>query len=117
MSTPQLTVIVPPDLADGYRLGGVHTEPAGTAAAAATVLNRLISAADPPGVVAVHAAYLRELGGRWQHRLSQPDRVLVVALPEGGPGRDPGHTGESLHDLLARAVGYELTFDPTGSTS
>jgi vacuolar-type H+-ATPase subunit F/Vma7 len=115
MSTPQVTVIVPPDLADGYRLGGVHTEPAGTAAAAATVLNRLISAG-PPGVIAVHAPYLRELGGRWQHRLSQPDRVLVVALPEGSRGRDPANSGESLRDLLARAVGYELTFDPTGST-
>jgi vacuolar-type H+-ATPase subunit F/Vma7 len=117
MGTPELTVIVPPDLADGYRLGGVHTESADTAAAAAKVLSRLISATGPQGVVAVHAPYLRELGGRWQHGLSEPDRVLVVALPDGSAGRDRGDTGESLHDLLARAVGYELTFDPTGSTT
>lgn len=117
MSTPQLTVIVPPELADGYRLGGVHTEAADTAAAAAKVLNQLIYATGPPGVVAVHAPYLHELGGRWQHELSEPDRVLVVALPEGSADHDRGDTGESLHDLLARAVGYELTFDPTGSTT
>jgi vacuolar-type H+-ATPase subunit F/Vma7 len=115
MSGPQLTVIVPPELADGYRLGGVHTEPAGTAAAAAEVLNRLLAHRGPPGVVAVHAPYLRELGERWQHRLDQPDRALVVALPEGRTGSEPARVGESLHELLARAVGYELTFDPMGS--
>ena len=115
MSSPHLTVIVPPELADGYRLGGVHTEPASTAAA--EVLTRLTAGATQPGVIAVHAPYLRGLGGRWQQRLAQPDRVLVVALPEGGPGGDPDRTGESLHELLARAVGYELTFDPMGSAS
>ena len=115
MSSPHLIVIVPPELADGYRLGGVHTEPAGSAAAAAGVLTRLTAGSAQPGVIAVHAPYLRELGGRWQQRLAQPDRVLVVALPEGGPGGDPDRTGESLHELLARAVGYELTFDPMGS--
>jgi vacuolar-type H+-ATPase subunit F/Vma7 len=117
MSTAELTVIVPPDLADGYRLGGVHTESADTAAAAAGVLNQLISAVGPPGVVAVHAPYLRELDARWQHRLSRADRLLVVALPEGSRGHDQVQAGENLRDLLARAVGYELTFDPTGSTS
>ena len=115
MSGPQLTVIVPPELADGYRLAGVHTEPAGTIAAAAEALSRLLARRGPPGVVAVHAPYLRELGGRWQDRLDQPDRALVVALPEGRAGTDPAHAGESPQELLARAVGYELTFDPLGS--
>ena len=115
MSGPQLTVIVPPELADGYRLGGVHTEPAGTTAAAAEVLQRLLAHRGPPGVIAVHARYLRELGGRWPDRLDQPDRALVVALPEGRTGAGTAQAGESLHELLARAVGYELTFDPLGS--
>jgi vacuolar-type H+-ATPase subunit F/Vma7 len=115
MSGPQLTVIVPPELADGYRLGGVHTEPAGTIAAAAKVLQRLLAHRGPPGVIAVHAPYLRELGGRWRDRLDQPDRDLVVALPEGRAGGGTAQAGEGLHELLARAVGYELTFDPLGS--
>ena len=115
MSSPLVTVIVPPELADGYRLAGVHTEQAGTAAEAGEVLNRLIAGTGQPGMVAVHPPYLRELGGRWQRRITQPDSILIVALPEGVASGEPARTGESLHDLLARAIGYEFTFDPMGS--
>lgn len=114
MSTPHVAVIVPAELADGYRLAGVRTEQAATAAAAGEVLNRLISGAGQPGVVAVYPPYLRELGGRWQRRISQLDSVLVVALPEGQAHGAPAPAGETLRDLLVRAVGYEFTFDPTG---
>jgi len=116
MSTPHITVIVPPELADGYRLAGVHTEPAGTAAEAGDVLDRLTADTDRPGVVAVHPAYLRELGPRWQRPTARADGTMVIALPEGQAPGERAHGGESLRDLLARAVGYELTFDPTGST-
>lgn len=114
-SRPHVTVIVPPELADGYRLAGVHTEQAGTAAEAGEALNRLTAGTGQAGVVAVHPPYLRELGGRWQRRIAQPDSILVVALPEGAVPGEPARTGESLRDLLARAIGYEFTFDPTGS--
>ena len=116
MSTPHITVIVPPELADGYRLAGVHTELAGTAADAGDVLDRLTADTGRPGVVAVHPAYLQELGPRWQWRTAQADGTMVIALPEGQAPGARAHGGESLRDLLARAVGYELTFDPAGST-
>jgi vacuolar-type H+-ATPase subunit F/Vma7 len=116
MSTPQVTVIVPPELADGYRLAGLHAEQADTADAAGAALKALTTRDDPPGVVAVYSPYLRELGGRWERRVTQPDRVLVVALPEGQAPGGPPRTGESLRDLLARAVGYEFTFDPMEGT-
>jgi vacuolar-type H+-ATPase subunit F/Vma7 len=115
MSGPQVTVIVPPELADGYRLAGVRAEPAVTAAAAGDVLGRLLEGPGRPSVVAVHPPYLGELGPRWQRRLAELDGVLVVALPEGRGSGDPARRGETLRDLLARAVGYELTFDPEGS--
>lgn len=112
MSRTHVTVIVPPELADGYRLAGVRTEPAGSAADAAGILGRLLADPGAGGVTAVHAAYLRELGEGWQRRIGQAGHLLVVALPEGEPGGAPPGAAESLRDLLARAVGYEFTFDP-----
>lgn len=116
MSTPHVAVIVPAELADGYRLAGVRVERAATAAAAGDVLNQLIGGTGQPSVIAVYPPYLHELGGGWQRRISQLDSILVVALPEGQAHGAPAQTGESLRDLLARAVGYELTFDPTGGS-
>lgn len=116
MGRPQITVIAPASLAGGYRLAGVRTEDADTAAAAGAVLDRLLAAPDQPPVIAVHPPYLRELGSRWQHRLAELDGVLVVPLPEGAAEGAPAPGAESLRDLLARAVGYEFTFDPVGST-
>jgi vacuolar-type H+-ATPase subunit F/Vma7 len=112
MSSAHVTVIAPPELADGYRLAGARTEQAGTAADAGEVLSRLMAA--QPGVVAVYAPYLRELGAGWQRRIAQADDVLVIALPEGMASGGPAPAGENLRDLLARAVGYEFTFDPAG---
>jgi vacuolar-type H+-ATPase subunit F/Vma7 len=114
---PQVTVIVPPELTAGYRLAGVHTETAADAAAAGQVLDRLLAGSDHPGVIAMHAPFLHDLGERWQRRLAQPAGFLVTALPGGGAhGGGPAPAGESLRELLARAVGYEFTFDPEGST-
>jgi vacuolar-type H+-ATPase subunit F/Vma7 len=117
MDRPQVTVIVPAELADGYRLAGVQAEQADTTAAAGTVLDRLLAATGRPPVIAVHPPYLRELNARWQRRLARLHGVLVVALPEGTAPGDPARPGESLRELLARAVGYEFTFDPEESTA
>jgi vacuolar-type H+-ATPase subunit F/Vma7 len=116
MGRTPVTVIVPAGLADGYRLAGVRTEQADTAATAGDLLDRLLAGHDRPSVIAVHHAYLRELGSRRQRRLADLERVLVVALPEGAAPGAPGRDGESLRDLLARAVGYEFTFDPGEGT-
>jgi vacuolar-type H+-ATPase subunit F/Vma7 len=116
MGRTPVTVIVPAGLADGYRLAGVRTEQADTATAAGDLLDRLLAGHDRPSVIAVHHAYLRELGSRRQRRLAELDSVLVVALPEGAAPGAPGRGSESLRDLLARAVGYEFTFDPGEGT-
>jgi len=112
---PQVTVIVPPELAAGYRLAGVRTETAADAEAAGQVLDRILAGSEQPGVIAIHAPFLHGLGERWQRRLAQPAGFLVAELPGGQAGGGPAPAGESLRDLLARAVGYEFTFDPAGS--
>ena len=116
MGRTPVTVIVPAGLADGYRLAGVRTEQADTATAAGAALDRLLAGHGRPSVIAVHHAYLRELGSRRQRRLAELDGVLVVALPEGTARGAPGTGSESLRDMLARAVGYEFTFDPGEGT-
>ena len=116
MARTLVTVIAPSGLADGYRLAGVCAEQADSAAAAVTVLDRVLAGHDRPSVIAVHPPYLRELGSRRQRLLAELDSVLVVALPEGAGHGEPAHGGESLRDVLARAVGYEFTFDPDRST-
>lgn len=112
MERTPIAVIVPAGLADGYRLAGARTEQADTAAAARAALDRLITGHDRPSVIAVHRQYLRELGSHRQRRLAELDSVLVVELPEGAADGAADGEGESLRDLLARAVGYEFTFDP-----
>jgi vacuolar-type H+-ATPase subunit F/Vma7 len=116
MGRSSVTVIVPAELADGYRLAGVRTEQADTPTAAGAAVDRLIAGHDRPSVIAVHHLYLRELGSRRQRRLAELDSVLVVELPEGTADGAPGGGRESLRDLLARAVGYEFTFDPGEAT-
>jgi len=116
MGRTPVTVIVPAGLADGYRLAGVRTEQADTATAAGDLLERLLAGHDRPSLIAVHHPYLRELGSRRQRRLAELDSALVVALPEGTAPGAPGRESESLRDLLARAVGYEFTFDPEEGT-
>lgn len=116
MGRTPVTVIVPARLADGYRLAGVRTEQADTATAAGAALDRLLARHDRPSVIAVHHAYLRELGIRRQQQLAELDSVLVVELPEGVPHGASGRGSENLRDLLARAIGYEFTFDPGEET-
>lgn len=116
MGKTPVTVIVPARLAGGYRLAGVHTEQADTAAAAGAALDRLLAGPERPSVIAMHHPYLRQLGGRRQQRIDALDNVLVIALPEGAEDGTPGSGSESLRDMLARAVGYEFTFDPGEGT-
>lgn len=113
---PEVIVIVPPELAAGYRLAGVRTETAASAAAAGQVLGRILAGSGQPGVIAMHAAFLRGLDERWQRRLGEPAGFLVTALPGGEAGSGvAAPAGESLREILGRAVGYEFTFDPEGS--
>ena len=115
MERTPVTVIVPAGLADGYRLAGVRTEQADTVAAAGATLDRLLAGHERPSVIAMHHPYLRDLGSR-QRRLDELGDVLVIALPGGAEDGTPGDGSESLRDLLARAVGYEFTFDPGEGT-
>jgi vacuolar-type H+-ATPase subunit F/Vma7 len=115
MATARVSVIVPPDLADGYRLAGIEVREANTAADTARLLEEILAEAEPPTVIAVHPAHLDALEEHRRRRLDQLDNVLIVPLPDpqaAGPPALPGR--DSLRDLLAHAVGYEFTFKTQG---
>ena len=117
MHDAQVTVIVPPDLADGYRLAGVAVHTADDAADTARLLEEILAGGDPPAVVAVHPGHLHALGPRWQRRIAELDTVLVVALADPPThGAEPPGGRDNLRDLLAHAVGYEMTFTPEGDS-
>jgi vacuolar-type H+-ATPase subunit F/Vma7 len=112
MARTPVTVIAPAGLADGYRLAGVRAEQAETAAEAGAVLDRLLAEDARPSVIAVHPRFVPDLGSRRQRRIAGLEGVLMVTLPQGTAGGEPASGAESLRDLLARAVGYEFTFEP-----
>jgi vacuolar-type H+-ATPase subunit F/Vma7 len=112
MARTPVTVIAPAGLADGYRLAGVRAEQAETAAEAGAVLDRLLGEDARPSVIAVHPRLAPDLGSRRQRRIAGLEDVLMVTLPQGAVSGEPASGAESLRDLLARAVGYEFTFEP-----
>jgi vacuolar-type H+-ATPase subunit F/Vma7 len=108
----ELQVVVPPDRAAGYRLAGARVLLADTGADVQVLVEAAFAQYDgggPGGVLAVHWQLWEQVPARartaWQDR-SVP---LVVPLPEEGDDAAQARR-DALRDLLARAVGYEITF-------
>lgn len=107
----ETVVLTPPETAPGFALGG---------AATVTVADRdsdveaaVEAAAQRFGIILVHHRLWNRLEPRVQQSLGARTDVLVMALPsdDGVAGAD--HLA-ALHGLLARAVGYEISFTPEG---
>ena len=107
----RLLVLAEPEQAPGYRLAGVAVEVAGDAQAAIDRLEQLLAAGIEGGVIAVPRRYLRAAGPELRQRLEAAAVPLVIELPDGDGG-DAGTRQARLRTLLARAVGYEITFEP-----
>jgi len=103
-----LVVVVPPDTAPGFRLAGtrvVRTRDAVRAQAAVDAELRQGTA----GVIAVGAALWRALPAGV--RRSYQDRIVPVVLSLPDEAQDSAAQRRAdLKDLLARSVGYEITF-------
>ncbi len=108
-------VVATPATATGFRLGGARTIVAGDADDAVTAVDVAI-ADGQAAVIAVHAAL-------WS-AVPQPVRViwaretvpLILSLPDEDGDVSAARDAE-LRDLLARAIGYQITFTPTGGMS
>lgn len=109
-----LVVLAPPSVAPGFALGGADavpvTDPGHTV--------RLVDDAVRSGavVVAVHHELARALPAATRRAWDQRTDVLVLSLPpdDGETTTDRHH---ELRELLASAVGYEISFTPERNAS
>lgn len=109
MSGARLVVVVPGELAGGFRLAGVDTAVAADDGAAAIEVRRLIDAGEQ-GVVAVYEPFLEGFDPEWRSRLELSVAPVVLSLPSGLE-EEPGLSLRArLSARLQRAVGYHVTF-------
>lgn len=113
-----LLVVVPELLEPAFRLAGARTVTATATASEVAEVQAIVEAeltARRPGVVAVHpelfALVPAAVRQAWEQRLVP----LVVALPADTGPAGPGRR-HAMRELLARSVGYEITFSPQGGS-
>ncbi len=106
----RLVVLTVPEVSCGFRLAGVAVEEAGDAEHALRRLDELLDAGEEAGVVAVDGQFLDAAPPDLRARLELSSAPVVLRLPSGSTS-DGEDRGARLRALLARAVGYEMTFD------
>jgi vacuolar-type H+-ATPase subunit F/Vma7 len=111
----RLLVLTTPELATGYRLGGVATIEVASPAEAAARLEELLERED--GVIAVHAPFFHALDRPLRRRLDALRAPLVVALPASTTAEQAQDRRQRLLQMLRQAVGYEITFGDERTTS
>lgn len=104
-----LVVVVPPELADGFRLAGVTTYRAQSAEETATIVERLIDDGER-GVIAVYEPLLTALPTALREHLEYTLSPIVVGLPSGLEAQSGAVRRARLAGMLQRAVGYHITF-------
>jgi vacuolar-type H+-ATPase subunit F/Vma7 len=109
-----LLIVLPAPLEPAFRLAGTRTAAAADVERAQQLVHAEI-ATRAPGVVAVHPDLWERVPtpvrADWQRRLVP----LVVPLPADTGQIAPGRR-HALLDLLARSVGYEITFTTQGGS-
>jgi vacuolar-type H+-ATPase subunit F/Vma7 len=110
----RLLVLTDSHQAPGYRLAGVAVEVADDARAAIDRLTQILANGSEGGVIAVPRRYLEDAGPELEQRAEAAAVPLIIELPESG-AKDAGSRQARLRALLARAVGYEITFEPAAS--
>lgn len=107
-----LLVVLPDWLEPAFQLAGTRTATAADAERTQQIVRAALGAG-APGVVAVHPDLWKDVPSPvrrdWEQRLVP----LVVALP-ADTGRAAAGRRHAVLDLLARSVGYEITFTSQG---
>lgn len=105
----ELVVVAPEAVADGYRLAGARTLVASDATEAADAVSQVLPTA---ALIAVHAGLWEQVPAVVRDRWQRSSRPLILAIPD--EDADAGALkDEALRDLLSRAVGYQITFEPS----
>ena len=107
-----LLVITTTATASGFRLGGARTVVAVDAEETIAAVNAAIDDGQA-AVVAVHGTLWSTLAPLIRDTWTSRTTPLVLSLPD--EDRDAALARETgLRALLARAVGYQITFTPSG---
>jgi vacuolar-type H+-ATPase subunit F/Vma7 len=105
----RLTVIVPPELASGFRLAGAGVDEASDVDDATAALEAMLDeAAD--GIVGVYAPFHAALPAELAERCDRITAPVVIPLPAGLGAGDPASHRARIAALLERAVGYHIAF-------
>ena len=107
-------VIATPMTAIGYLLGGART----VTAVDANETVAAVAAAIADGraaVVAVHGALWSTVAPQVRAAWAKQTSPLILSLPDED-GDVSAAKDAALRDLLARAIGYQITFTPSGGT-
>jgi vacuolar-type H+-ATPase subunit F/Vma7 len=107
----RLVTVTSQELAVGYRLAGVTTRAASSPEEAAAEIRALVDAGER-GLIAVHAPFWSGLDRSLRRELETRQVPLVVPLPAAGAAELAAERRRELQAMVARAVGYEFTFDP-----
>jgi vacuolar-type H+-ATPase subunit F/Vma7 len=107
MRMADVLVIVPPDLADGFRLGGARVRPAATAVAARELL--LAGLDDPDaGIIALADDFFVALDRSTRAVIERRYRPVVVALPTRAALSPEQQRRAYLLELIRQAVGLKV---------
>ena len=107
-----LLVVVSAAAAAGFRLAGARTVVAADAGQARTLVEAEL-ATGSRGVIAVSTQLWAGIAPRVTAAWQTQTTPLVIALPD--EAAEPAETRRArVRELLARSVGYEITFTPEG---
>jgi vacuolar-type H+-ATPase subunit F/Vma7 len=105
-------VVTTPATATGFRLGGARTITAGDADQTIAAVTQEI-AAGRAAVIAVHGALWSLVAPSVRATWTIQTSPLILTLPDED-GDVSAAKDAALRDLLARAIGYQITFTPSG---
>lgn len=108
-----LVVVAPSDVAAGFALGGARSVVAETGPDAVRRVGEALT--EGAAVVVVHAELWTRIPPPVRRRWEQEGNHLVLGLPPDD-GVPTEQRGAELHELLAGAVGYEISFTTGGDT-
>jgi len=104
---PDVLVIVPPDLAEGFRLAGARVRPAADPAAARGILLEAVN--DPEaGIVVLADTYYPALEPATRQRLERQHRPVVVPIPTRAVLSPEERRRAELQELIRRAIGLRV---------
>jgi vacuolar-type H+-ATPase subunit F/Vma7 len=107
-------VVATPATATGFRLGGARTVTAADADQTIAAVTQGI-ADGQAAVIAVHGELWSLVTPPIRATWTKQASPLILSLPDED-GDVSAAKDAALRDLLARAIGYQITFTPSGGT-